>query len=70
MSDLKWVLEDLVEIGHPEFKEAIERIEAFDARLIEKLRKQLVEDYLNASTPPEELDGIRDSLVDLIQRGW
>jgi hypothetical protein len=69
LSDLKWVLEDLVEIGHSEFKEAIKTIEAFDARMIESSRKRLVAAYRDPATPREDLDEINASLVDIIRAG-
>jgi hypothetical protein len=69
ISELKWVLEDLVKIGHPEFKEAIERIEELDRRAIEKMRKQLVADYRDPDTSPEDRAVINKTLVIIIENG-
>jgi hypothetical protein len=69
LSELKVVLRGLVLIGRKEFKADIKRIDVEMVRIVRTCRKALVRAWLDPATPREDLDGIRDTLIEIIERG-
>jgi hypothetical protein len=69
LCDAEIVLRDLVRYGHKEFQAILDGFEGGWRRCLQAARQRLVEAYLAAETPEEELPAIQALIVEIIERG-